>query len=94
MSVGSTAVTRVGLCLIAAFTLVAARTAQAQQQPCADAKYSDSHFHLTNYVQEGTSVQDYINMMGTTVCRYEPPRVCRRPFHLSHAASFCWLSVA
>jgi predicted TIM-barrel fold metal-dependent hydrolase len=32
-------------------------------------KYSDSHFHLTNYIQEGTRLQDYLNMMGNTVCR-------------------------
>jgi hypothetical protein len=25
---------------------------------------------------------------------FEPPRVCRRPFRLSHAASFCSSSVA
>ena len=31
--------------------------------------YSDSHFHLTNYVQEGTSVQDYVAMMGNVVQR-------------------------
>ena len=26
--------------------------------------YNDSHFHLTNYVQEGTDVKDYVAMMG------------------------------
>jgi hypothetical protein len=26
--------------------------------------------------------------------RIEPPRVCRRPFHLNHAASFCSSSMA
>jgi len=55
--------------LVAALTLVAAGTTQAQQQPCAGAKYSDSHFHLTNYVQEGITLPDYLNMMGTVVCR-------------------------
>jgi hypothetical protein len=35
----------------------------------ADCKYSDSHFHLTNYVQEGTDVRDYVRIMGDTVCR-------------------------
>ena len=63
------AVTRIGLSLTALFMLVAGNAAQAQEQSCADAKYSDLHFHLTNYIQEGTSVQDYLNMMGTTVCR-------------------------
>ena len=69
MSVGSTVVTRVGLCLFAAFTFVVARTALAQEQSCAGAKYSDSHFHLTNYIQEGIRLPDYLKMMGTVVCR-------------------------
>ncbi|MGC2281836.1 MAG: hypothetical protein WA603_17605 [Candidatus Acidiferrales bacterium] len=58
-----------GAALIAVLMLVTALTAQAQEQKCAGAKYSDSHFHLTNYIQEGTRLQDYVNMMGTTVCR-------------------------
>jgi len=44
-------------------------SAVAQDTPCADAKYSDAHFHLTNYIQEGTDVKEYVRMMGTTVCR-------------------------
>ena len=40
-----------------------------QAAKCAAAKYSDSHFHLTNYVQEGTDIKDYVRMMGSTVCR-------------------------
>jgi hypothetical protein len=32
-------------------------------------KYNDSHFHLTNYMQEGTSVKDYMAMMGNVVKR-------------------------
>jgi hypothetical protein len=30
---------------------------------------NDSHVHLTNYVQEGTSVRDFVNIMGTKVGR-------------------------
>ncbi len=30
---------------------------------------NDSHFHLTNYIQEGTNVQDFLNIMGTKVGR-------------------------
>jgi hypothetical protein len=60
---------KIGAALIAILMVAAARTAQAQEQTCAGAKYSDSHFHLTNYVQEGTRLQDYLNMMGTAVCR-------------------------
>ncbi len=43
--------------------------ASAQGGACPAAKYSDSHFHLTNYIQEGTDVGDYVRMMGSTVCR-------------------------
>jgi hypothetical protein len=49
--------------------LLAATPAWGQDKSCAGAKYSDAHFHLTNYIQEGTDVGDYVRMMGTTVCR-------------------------
>jgi hypothetical protein len=32
-------------------------------------EFHDSHFHLTNYIQQGTPVKDYLEMMGTTVGR-------------------------
>jgi len=54
---------------VAMFALFHASPASAQDRSCAGAKYSDSHFHLTNYIQEGTDVKDYIRMMGSTVCR-------------------------
>jgi predicted TIM-barrel fold metal-dependent hydrolase len=31
--------------------------------------FNDAHFHLTNYVQEGTDVHDFVNMLGTTIGR-------------------------
>ena len=31
--------------------------------------FHDSHFHLTNYVQEGTAIRDYLEIMGDTVGR-------------------------
>jgi Amidohydrolase len=30
---------------------------------------NDTHLHLTNYIQEGTSMRAFVNMMGTTVGR-------------------------
>src|SRR6516162_5432333 len=30
---------------------------------------NDSHFHLTNYVQEGTDIKDFLNIMGNRVGR-------------------------
>ena len=40
----------------------------AAQVP-ADAEFHDSHFHLTNYVQEGTDIGDFVEMMGSTIGR-------------------------
>jgi hypothetical protein len=48
----------------AAITILFALPAQAQEY-----LYNDSHFHLTNYVQEGTDVKDYVAMMGNVVKR-------------------------
>ena len=31
--------------------------------------FADSHFHLTNYIQEGTDVRDLLRIMGTRVAR-------------------------
>ena len=32
-------------------------------------EFSDSHFHLTNYIQEGTDLHDFVKILGTTVER-------------------------
>jgi hypothetical protein len=32
-------------------------------------EFNDSHFHLTNYIQEGTNIQDFLNIMGSKVGR-------------------------
>ena len=55
------------LATLAAVTALAGPA--AAQQPAAGHRYSDSHFHLTNYVQEGTPVADYVRMMGGVVER-------------------------
>src|SRR5262245_19003089 len=31
--------------------------------------FNDSHFHLTNYVQEGTDIRDFLRIMGNNVGR-------------------------
>ena len=31
--------------------------------------FNDSHFHLTNYIQEGTSIHDFVNIIGNRVGR-------------------------
>jgi hypothetical protein len=49
----------------------AARASTAGATPAAADTYelNDSHFHLTNYVQEGTSIRDFLSIMGTKVGR-------------------------
>ena len=31
--------------------------------------FNDSHFHLTNYIQEGTNIHDFVNIIGNRVGR-------------------------
>ena len=40
-------------------------------QPSSSDKFelNDSHFHLTNYIQEGTDIHDFLKIMGTKVGR-------------------------
>jgi predicted TIM-barrel fold metal-dependent hydrolase len=53
---------RAGALLALSTTLFASR-ADAQGQ------FNDSHFHLTNYVQEGADIHDFLRIMGTRVPR-------------------------
>ena len=41
----------------------------AVSPPAAADEFNDSHFHLTNYVQEGADIHDFLKMMGTKVGR-------------------------
>ena len=50
--------------LLCCFAL--ALTAQAQEP---EHVFHDSHFHLTNYIQKGTDIHDYLKIMGDTVGR-------------------------
>jgi hypothetical protein len=43
-------------------------TQAAPSQPAANAFY-DSHFHLTNYIQEGIDLRQFLKIMGTRVGR-------------------------
>jgi predicted TIM-barrel fold metal-dependent hydrolase len=53
--------------MLAAWSLPGSR-ASALQQPAADA-FNDSHFHLTNYIQEGITPRQFLQIMGTRVAR-------------------------
>src|SRR5215469_18902039 len=32
-------------------------------------QFNDAHFHLTNYIQEGTRISDFLRIMGNTTGR-------------------------
>src|SRR6185436_12657793 len=50
--------------------ITAAHQAKSQDYPSPRTDtFNDSHFHLTNYVQEGTDVRDFLKLMGTKVPR-------------------------
>jgi predicted TIM-barrel fold metal-dependent hydrolase len=56
--------------LAAVLGLLASAGAQAAGAPVAEKYvYSDAHFHLTNYIQEGTDLKDYLKMMDGVVKR-------------------------
>ncbi len=56
---------------MAALLLGAAVAASAQAPGAAGPQYlfNDSHFHLTNYIQEGTDIHDFLKIMGDKVGR-------------------------
>src|SRR5262245_56380805 len=51
--------------LLALCLLLGAGLALAADDPVVN----DSHFHLTNYIQEGTDIHDFLKIMGTKVGR-------------------------
>jgi len=53
---------------VASVTVAGAGSAQAARQP-APTEFDDSHFHLTNYIQEGTDIRDFVRLMGKRVAR-------------------------
>jgi len=57
--------------LLVVASLLMLRSATAQNRPAApdQAELNDSHFHLTNYIQEGTDIHDFLKIMGTKVGR-------------------------
>ena len=48
--------------------VVRARPLDAQRQIAAN-EFDDSHFHLTNYIQQGIGVRKFLEIMGTRVSR-------------------------
>src|SRR5262245_1753128 len=46
-----------------------AQTARPAAPQAADNQFDDSHFHLTNYIQEGIDIHDFLRIMGSRVGR-------------------------
>ena len=57
------------LLAVTAAIALAGGLAQATDTKAPAYVYSDAHFHLTNYVQEGTDLKDYLKMMDGVVKR-------------------------
>jgi hypothetical protein len=55
--------------LLALLLALAPYGGRVAAQEAADYEFHDSHFHLTNYVQEGTDIRDFVAMMGSTIGR-------------------------
>ena len=59
--------------LVAALILCGSLDLSSQTQPVAypasSYELNDTHFHLTNYIQQGTDIHDFLKIMGTKVGR-------------------------
>ena len=53
-----------GLCLLLYCSALTAQLSNSDQF-----EMNDSHFHLTNYVQEGTDIHEFLKIMGNKVGR-------------------------
>ncbi len=61
------------VCIIAAVCLCESSELSSQSESTASQhgpyELNDVHFHLTNYIQEGTDIHDFVRIMGTKVGR-------------------------
>jgi len=61
---------RIALCVIVlAFTVANVFAQKASAAPAEGYIVNDSHFHLTNYIQEGTDIHKFLEIMGNKVGR-------------------------
>jgi hypothetical protein len=58
------ATSRIAITLLLSCALLSAQSTTSQQY-----ELNDSHFHLTNYIQQGTDIHDFLKIMGTKVGR-------------------------
>jgi Amidohydrolase len=58
-----------GFAFAFALSFVIGALSQDRGSPASVPEYNDVHLHLTNYIQEGTDIHDFIKLMGTKVGR-------------------------
>jgi predicted TIM-barrel fold metal-dependent hydrolase len=58
-----------GACICVAYAAPVAAQAPARVAPMNGYDFNDSHFHLTNYIQEGVDIHKLLELMGTRVGR-------------------------
>ena len=58
----------IGTALLGALISLVARP-ESTAASSVDYLFNDSHFHLTNYIQEGISIRDFLSIMGTKAGR-------------------------
>ena len=56
-----------GLVFVVSFVVGALSQDRRRQAPVSE--FNDVHLHLTNYIQEGTDIRDFVKLMGTKVGR-------------------------
>jgi predicted TIM-barrel fold metal-dependent hydrolase len=64
---GTNSIAQVAIAL--AISMVLWCNAAIAQLPSQQPEINDVHFHLTNYIQEGTDIHDFLKIMGTKVGR-------------------------
>ena len=60
---------RLTLALVLGLGAPALLAAQIASAPASGYVVNDSHFHLTNYVQQGTDIREFLKIMGDKVGR-------------------------
>jgi predicted TIM-barrel fold metal-dependent hydrolase len=60
---------RYGPAALISLALLVATIPAPAQTPSNDYLFNDSHFHLTNYIQEGIEIRDFLTIMGNKVGR-------------------------
>jgi hypothetical protein len=58
-----------GMAFAISITLLLASSAARAQKDADEYLFNDSHFHLTNYIQEGIDIHDFLKVMGNKAGR-------------------------